>query len=214
MTCSRYCKTMLRTTIVCLIALALQVSALPEYIENLERDLASLPEEYQYLAKEINSKRAADNERNNDGYCCKNWQHINNDQIVTKMQTSLVPKTHTITVGYQDCHGNKNPTRPPVPIPSSTVRPEESQTTSTTSRPIRTTTGCMWTPIYGTETYMTTEYTVVTMLVPNSQTYCAPEDYKCCPNYVMLNNNCVDQSAVANLEYLIQLGLISGIGKK
>ena len=77
---------------------------------------------------------------------------------------------------------------------------------------------------------MTTEYNVVTYLVPNSHTFCAPADYKCCPSYVMLNNNCVrksaarhqydirpiilDESAVAGLEYLMQLGLIGGIGKK
>jgi hypothetical protein len=36
---------------------------LPEYIENLERDLSSVPEEYQYLAEQFNSERAADNER-------------------------------------------------------------------------------------------------------------------------------------------------------
>ncbi|CAF4166622.1 unnamed protein product [Rotaria sp. Silwood2] len=195
---------MLRTTIVCLIALALQISALPEYIENLERDLASLPEEYQYLAKEINSKRATDNERNTDAYCCTNWQHINNDEVYTKMQTSLVPQTHTVTVGYQDCHGNINPTRPPIPIPSSTKRPIRpvggSETTPSTTGSLETTTGCMWTPVYKTETYMTTQYTVITYLVPNSNTYCAPEDYKCCPNYIMLNNNCVDKNVVANLE--------------
>ncbi len=38
---------------------------------------------------------------------------------------------------------------------------------------------------------MTTEYTTVTYLVPNSHTFCAPADYKCCPGYVTLNNNCV-----------------------
>ncbi len=78
---------------------------------------------------------------------------------------------------------------------------------------------------------MTTEYTTVTYLVPNSHTFCAPADYKCCPGYVTLNNNCVrkwiysilcfmhlfislDESVVADLEFLIQLGLIGGIGKK
>ncbi|CAF0988331.1 unnamed protein product [Rotaria sordida] len=203
---------MLRTTIVCLIALALQISALPKYIENLERDLASLPEEYQYLAKEINSKRAADNEGNTDAYCCKNWQHINNDEVVTGVQTSLVPQTHTVTIGYKDCHGNFNPTRPQIPIPDSSNRPTRNGTTPST--PLETTTLCLWTAVNKTETYMATQYTTVTYLVPNSHTYCAPEDYKCCPNYVMMNNNCVDQSVVANLEFLMQLGLISGVGKK
>lgn len=74
-------ESMLRITIACLIALALQVtelfrfenvndhmcalqsSALPEYIENLERDLAALPAEYQYLADEVHSKRAANADR-------------------------------------------------------------------------------------------------------------------------------------------------------
>jgi hypothetical protein len=80
---------------------------------------------------------------------------------------------------------------------------------------------------------MATQFTVVTYLVPNSQTYCAPADYICCSSYAMVNNNCVrqynvslrdniikeripflDESTVASLEYLIQLGLIGDIGKK
>jgi len=72
----------------------------------------------------------------------------------------------------------------------------------------------MWKPLTKTETYTTTEYTVVTYLVPNMHTYCAPEDYKCCPSYVLLNNNCVHETVIGNLEFLIQLGLIGGVGKK
>jgi len=81
--------------IICLIAFALQTSALPEYIENLERDLSLLPEGYQYLAEKFNSKRAANNERDTNAYCCDHWQHINNDEVHTKVQTALVQKnTH------------------------------------------------------------------------------------------------------------------------
>ncbi|CAF3255235.1 unnamed protein product [Rotaria socialis] len=208
---------MLRVTIVCLIALALQISALPEFIENLDRDLASLPEKYKHLAHEINTKRAANPDKDTHGYCCTNWQHINKDEVFSKLETSLVPETHTVVVGYQDCHGNKNPTRPPIPIPTATDRPINTGgqvTPSTGGGSASTASGCMWKPIYNTETFMVTQHTVVTYLVPNSQTSCAPEDYKCCPNYVLLNNNCVDQSVVANLEFLMGLGLIGNIGKK
>ncbi|CAF1294627.1 unnamed protein product [Adineta steineri] len=204
---------MLRTTtIVCLIALAVHIFALPEYIENLERDLSLLPEEYQHIAQEFNSKRAADNERDTSAYCCTNWQHVNNDEVVSKVVTSIVQKTHTIIVGYQDCHGNLNPERPPVPIPTATARPIKGQTTPSTNT--QTTTGCMWTPLTKTETYTTIEYTTITHLVPNSHTFCAPADYKCCAGYVMLNNNCIHGSSVNSLEYLIALGLIGGVGKK
>lgn len=71
-------------------------------------EISALPEKYQHIVTEINSKRAASNDH---GYCCTNWQYINKDEVVTRMQSALVPKTHTITVGYEDCHGNKNPTR-------------------------------------------------------------------------------------------------------
>ncbi|UJR09784.1 hypothetical protein I4U23_014011 [Adineta vaga] len=198
-----------------LFILICQVSALPETIENLEHDLSSLPEEYQSLGQELRLKLAADNKRDDGAYCCTNWQYVNNDEVHTKMETKLVPQTHTVTVGYQDCHGNLNPTRPPVPIPSTTKRPFGTPTRPTTpsTSSFESTTGCTWTAVNKTETYMTTEYTVVTYLVPNSHTFCAPADYKCCAGYVLLNNNCVHGSAIPDLEFLIQLGLIN-IGKK
>lgn len=43
-------------------------------------------------------------------YCCKNWQYINKDEVVTGIQTVSVPKTHTVIVGYRDCNGNVNST--------------------------------------------------------------------------------------------------------
>jgi hypothetical protein len=46
-----------------------------------------------------------------NAYCCKNWQHFNNDAVHTKIQSALVPQEHTVTIGYQDCNGNINPTR-------------------------------------------------------------------------------------------------------
>ena len=45
---------------------------------------------------------------------------------------------------------------------------------------------------------MTTEFTTVTYLVPNSYTYCAPADYHCCSSYVMLNNNCVRKCRIGS----------------
>ena len=46
-----------------MITSSLQSAALPEYIENLDRDLAALPQEYQHLADAVQSKRAANAER-------------------------------------------------------------------------------------------------------------------------------------------------------
>ncbi|CAF0816865.1 unnamed protein product [Adineta ricciae] len=205
---------MFRITAVCFLVLAIQVFGLPEYIDNLDHDLSVLPEEYQSLGEQLRSKLAGDAKRDTDAYCCTNWQHVNNDEVHTKVVTTLVPQSHTITVGYQDCHGNLNPVRPTVPIPSTTKRTPGNPTRPTKApSSLESTTGCMWTAVNKTETYMTTEYTVVTYLVPNSHTFCAPEDYKCCSGYVLLNNNCIHGSTIPDLEFLMQLGLI-GIGKK
>jgi len=196
-----------------LVLLALQVPAWPENSEELERDLGLLPDEYQHLAKDLNLKRQAGNERDEIAYCCRRWQFINNDEIHTRMESAQVPETNKVIAGYQDCNGNLNPTRPKIPIPP--VRPSGKE--STTSAPgISTTTTCMWVPVYKTETHMTTVFNTVTYLVPNSHKYCAPGDFVCCPHYVQLNGNCIHESSVANLEFLIQLGLISGdgIGKR
>ncbi|CAF1371037.1 unnamed protein product, partial [Didymodactylos carnosus] len=179
---------------------------------NGKYDLAMLPDEYKHLTKNlIFTRDAASDEK---AYCCKNWQMINNDEIHTKVQAVHTPTAHVVTIGYQDCNGVLNPTMPTVPPPPRTPRSTSpSPPRSTTNRPGRSTTQCMFTAVNKTEYFLATKYSIITYLVPNSHKYCAPEDYGCCPTYVLLNDNCIPESEVAGLEFLIQLGLI-GVGKK